>query len=44
MMGVLPGRERAEGELAALPGAAGFRHTRTIPTHSMLAIVEATPA
>lgn len=44
MMGILPGRERTERELAQLFTAAGFQLTRVIPTHSMLAIVEGKPA
>lgn len=43
MMSILPGRERTEREFAELFAAAGFRLTRVIPTHSMLAIVEGTP-
>jgi len=43
MMGVLPGRERTEKELADIFTAAGFTLTRVIPTHSMLAIVEGIP-
>jgi hypothetical protein len=44
MMGILPGRERTEAELADLFAAAGFTLTRVIPTHSMLAIAEGVPA
>jgi O-methyltransferase domain/Dimerisation domain len=43
MMGVLTGRERTEDEFSQLLIAAGFTLDRVIPTHSMLAIVEATP-
>jgi O-methyltransferase domain/Dimerisation domain len=43
MIGVLPGRERTEEEFASLFACAGFRLQRVIPTHSMLAIVEAIP-
>lgn len=44
MMGILSGRERTEAELASLFARAGFTLQRVIPTHSMLAIAEATPA
>ena len=44
MMGVLGGRERTEAEFSQLLYTAGFTLNRTIPTHSMLAIVEALPA
>jgi hypothetical protein len=43
MMSVLPGRERTEQEFAELFNAAAFRLSRTIPTHSMLTIVEGEP-
>lgn len=43
MMGVLTGRERTEDEFSHLLAAAGFQLNRVIPTHSMLAIVEASP-
>ena len=44
MMSILTGRERTEEEFAALFTAAGFTLRQVIPTHSMLAIVEAVPA
>jgi hypothetical protein len=44
MMGVLTGRERSEEEFSRLLDAADFTLNRVIPTHSMLAIVEAVPA
>ncbi len=44
MMSILGGRERTEDEFAGLLTAAGFSLTRVVPTHSMLAILEAIPA
>jgi hypothetical protein len=43
MLGILPGRERTEAEFVRLLDAAGFALKAVHPTHSMLAIVEATP-
>lgn len=44
MMSVLPGRERTEQELSTLLTTAGFTLNQVIPTHSMLCIVECSPA
>jgi hypothetical protein len=37
------GRDRTESEFAALFAAAGLRHTKTIPTHGTLAMLEGVP-
>jgi hypothetical protein len=37
------GRDRTESEFAALFAAAGLRHTRTIPTHGTMALLEVVP-
>ncbi len=41
MMVVLDGKERTSGQLAELFAQAGLKHTRTIPTESPFALVEA---
>ncbi len=40
---LIGGRERTEGEYAALCSAAGYRLTRIVPTASPLHVIEAQP-